>query len=96
MPTPYSPGSGRVNPQEAHSRSKNACGIWIRSPAPSPVTGSLPLAPRCCRLTRIWIPFRIMSCDGTPLMLAMNPRPQASRSNAGSYSPCFSGVPPLP
>ena len=27
MPTPYSPGFGRVKPIEAHSRAKNSCGI---------------------------------------------------------------------
>ena len=47
MPTPYSPGAGRENPRRAHSRSKKACGIWIRMPAPSPVCGSQPHAPRC-------------------------------------------------
>ena len=46
MPTPYSPGEGRENPRLAASRSKKAWGIWIRMPAPSPVCGSQPQAPR--------------------------------------------------
>ena len=38
MPTPYSPAGGRVKPSLAHSRAKNLWGIWIRTPAPSPVS----------------------------------------------------------
>jgi hypothetical protein len=39
MPTPYSPAGGRVKPSLAHSRAKNLWGIWISTPAPSPVSG---------------------------------------------------------
>ena len=52
MPTPYSPAGGRVKPSLAHSRAKNLCGIWISTPAPSPVSGSQPQAPRWVRLMR--------------------------------------------
>src|SRR5262249_34056194 len=60
-------------------------------PAPSPTSGSAPTAPRWSRLTRICRPWRMMSCDFLPLMLATKPTPQESCSLRGSYSPCFSG-----
>ena len=51
MPTPYAPGGGqRRCAAPAHSRRRNASGICIRMPAPSPVCGSQPQAPRCVRL----------------------------------------------
>ena len=68
----------------AHSRAKNSCGIWIRIPAPSPVSGSQPQAPRCVRLIRIWSPCSMMSWDFSPRMLATKPMPQASCSLFGS------------
>ena len=37
-------------PSPLHSRRKKASGIWVSIPAPSPVSGSLPLVPRCSRL----------------------------------------------
>ena len=49
MPTAYAPASGSSKP--ATSR-KKASGIWVRMPAPSPESGSAPVAPRCSRLRR--------------------------------------------
>ena len=37
---------------------KNSCGICVKMPAPSPVSGSQPQAPRCVRFTRISRPGR--------------------------------------
>ena len=62
-------------------------------PAPSPMRGSAPTAPRCSRLHRMRSPSSTIRCDLRPLMSAMNPTPQESLSSAGSYSPCASGVP---
>lgn len=47
MPTAYAPAAGSSNP--ATSR-RNASGTWDRMPAPSPESGSAPVAPRCSRL----------------------------------------------
>src|SRR5271157_283870 len=93
MPTPYSPGEGSGKPKREHSPSKKAWGIWINTPAPLPVWGSHPQAPRCVRLIRISIPFRMMSWDFSPEMLATKPIPQASCSLRGSYRPCAFGKP---
>ena len=46
MPTPYSPAGGSLTPWRAISSRKNWSGIWIRMPAPSPISGSAPTAPR--------------------------------------------------
>ena len=48
-PLPYSPAAGSGISRRAHSRRRNRSGIWIRMPAPSPVFGSQPQAPRCRR-----------------------------------------------
>ena len=37
MPLPYSPGAGSVKRALRLTSSMNACGIWISTPAPSPV-----------------------------------------------------------
>ena len=47
MPAAYAPGSGSVKSTTCRNR---VSGIWVRMPAPSPVSGSLPLAPRWSRL----------------------------------------------
>ena len=48
MPTPYSPAPGSAKPSLPQlACTRNSCGIWIRMPAPSPVSGSQPHAPRC-------------------------------------------------
>src|SRR5262249_5236085 len=56
-------------------------------PAPSPVNGSQPQAPRCTRLSRMETPFWTISCEVSPLMLATKPIPHESRSKRGSYNP---------
>ena len=52
MPTPYSPGSGSSMPSALQLARKNSCGICTRMPAPSPVSGSQPQAPRCVEVRR--------------------------------------------
>src|SRR5262245_45866135 len=77
----------------AHSRARNAWGIWIRIPAPSPVLTSHPQAPRCSKFlstVRAWL---TIAWDLRPLMSTTNPTPQASCSWAGSYRPCAAGSP---
>src|SRR5205085_3931724 len=56
-----------------------------------PVLASQPHAPRCSRLTRIWIALRMMSCALRFFKSATKPTPQASCSYRGSYSPCATG-----
>ena len=53
MPTPYWPIAGSVMPSLPQARRRNASGSWIRMPAPSPCSGSAPVAPRCVRFSRI-------------------------------------------
>ena len=53
MPTPYWPMAGSVRPCAPHALRRNRSGSWIRMPAPSPCSGSAPVAPRCERLRRI-------------------------------------------
>ena len=86
IPTPYSPSGGSVKPSLPHSLAKKVCGIWMVIPAPSPVFGSEPLAPRCARFTNIWIPFMIVSCERSPFTLTIKPIPHASCSLRGSYN----------
>ncbi len=92
MPTAYAPASGSSNP--ATSR-RNASGTWDRMPAPSPESGSEPVAPRCSRFrstvsacsTRVWV--------ASPVRFATKPTPQASFSLRGSYMPCWAGRPSM-
>ena len=85
MPTPYWPSAGSVMPSSPQARRRNASGIWIRMPAPSPCSGSAPVAPRCVRFSRIASALRDDRRGVLrPLMWAMKPRPQASCSCAGS------------
>ena len=65
-------------------RATNACGICVRSPAPSPVFFSLPVAPRCSRLQRTCSALRTMSWEGRAFTSTTKPKPQASCSLAGS------------
>ncbi len=83
-------GGGRSKPQTAR---KKASGIWVRMPAPSPVSGSLPSAPRCWRLRRAVSALATTSWLGRPDRSATKPTPQASCSKRLSYSP---GVVALP
>ena len=46
VPTPYSPAAGSLMPSSWQAARKNSCGICVRMPAPSPVNGSQPQAPR--------------------------------------------------
>ena len=46
MPQPYSPAAGSAMRVLLQVSARNACGICISTPAPSPVFTSAPLAPR--------------------------------------------------
>src|SRR5437867_231375 len=70
----------------AHSRRRKASGTWTRMPAPSPVSGSQPHAPRWVRFWRTVSPFSMMSCERSPFTLTTKPTPHASRSVRGSRS----------
>src|SRR5213595_3583568 len=82
----------------AHSRRRKASGTCTRMPAPSPVSGSQPHAPRWVRFWRTVSPFSMMSCERSPFTLTTKPTPHASRSVRGSRSQrglgwCISGSP---
>ena len=62
---------------------KKACGIWISTPAPSPVFASQPEAPRWSRLVSTSIACWRIRLDLRPLMSTTKPTPQASCSNHG-------------
>ena len=49
--TPSSPAPRSPAPRRARSAAKRACGIWVSTPAPSPVRASAPTPPRWVRLT---------------------------------------------
>ena len=49
-----SAGSGEAGDRSARKR----CGTWMRMPAPSPVSASAPVAPRCSRLHSAPMPMR--------------------------------------
>ena len=84
MPTPYWPIAGSVRPCAPQTLRRNASGSWIRMPAPSPCSGSAPVAPRCVRFLRIDSACVTIAWLFWPLMWAMKPSPQASCSFAGS------------
>ena len=60
-------------------------------PAPSPISGSAPTAPRWVRFSSMNSPSLTMPWDFSPRIWATNPTPQASCSLRGSYRPCFAG-----
>ena len=62
-PTPYAPASGSVSRVLS---ARNSWGTWRRIPAPSPLSGSAPVAPRWPRLTRA----RIGELDDVVIALA--------------------------
>ncbi len=64
----------------------------MRMPAPSPVSGSAPVAPRCSRFVRAIKPVWASSFERTPFMWATNATPHASCSKRGSYSPVAAGA----
>ena len=61
MPIAYCPAGG--SSASTTSRRK-ASGIWVRMPAPSPLSGSAPTAPRWSRLSRAVRPASTMSRPG--------------------------------
>src|SRR5574337_1866229 len=65
----------------------------MRMPAPSPVFGSAPQAPRCSKFFRIVSDCWMIVWDLRPLISTTKPTPQASCSYAGSYRPCRVGIP---
>src|SRR2546425_1070869 len=73
-------------PSATHSRRRKASGTWTRMPAPSPVSGSQPHAPRWVRFWRTVSPFSMMSCERSPFTLTTKPTPHASRSVRGPRS----------
>ena len=83
-PAAYEPAGGSAKPQTARNSSS---GIWVRMPAPSPVSGSAPLAPRWSRLRSTVSAWATVLCTRRPDRSATMPTPQASCSLAGSYNP---------
>jgi len=65
----------------------------MRIPAPSPVFGSQPQAPRCRRFLSTVRALSTIVWDFRPLMSTTKPTPQASCSWEGSYRPCLGGIP---
>ncbi len=59
----------------------------MRMPAPSPLSSSLPVAPRWARCSRALTARSTRPWDGRPCRSATKATPQASCSNRGSYSP---------
>src|SRR5215207_929650 len=88
-PTPYLPKGGRCTPNFTHSSKKNSCGVCKVIPAPSPVLFSQPQAPLCSIFSSMVNASDTIWCDLLLFMLATNPIPQASRSNAGEYNPAL-------
>ncbi len=60
-------------------------------PAPSPESGSEPVAPRCSRLRRTVSACSTSAWLASPVRVATKPTPQASCSLRGSYIPCAAG-----
>jgi hypothetical protein len=60
------PASGSSTPCSASTARRNASGTWVRMPAPSPVSGSLPEAPRCSRLRSAVRPCSTVSWRDAP------------------------------
>ncbi|MEY4010178.1 MAG: hypothetical protein RLZZ93_870 [Actinomycetota bacterium] len=88
MPAAYAPAGGRSNPAVARM---NASGTWMRIPAPSPVSASAPVAPRCSMLVRAVRPSVTISLLFAPFTFATKDTPQASCSKRGSYRPWGAG-----
>ena len=70
-------GGGRSSPTTARMSSS---GICSRIPAPSPVFGSAPAAPRCSRFSSATTARRTVSWVGLPSSRATKATPQASCS----------------
>mmetsp|Transcript_715 Transcript_715/g.2524 ORF Transcript_715/g.2524 Transcript_715/m.2524 type:complete len:298 (-) Transcript_715:37-930(-) len=92
LPAPNAPAAGSATPRSAPTASvRNACGMPVSMPAPSPEEGSQPQPPRCAIRTSIVFASRTISWLACPLRCATIPTPQESRSSAGSYRPCLGG-----
>ena len=85
--TAYRPSFGNLMPSCVEIFRIKASGIWIVIPAPSPVIGSAPEAPRCPRFTNTSSAWSMIERERVPLMSATIPTPHASCSNSGTYSP---------
>ncbi len=72
-------------PHSSPTARKNPVGDFISSPQPSPVLPSAATAPRCVRRARAEIAVLTTQWLGKSSRLAIRPKPQLSRSNAGSY-----------
>ncbi len=70
---------------------RNSSGTCSRMPAPSPVFGSAPWAPRCSRFSSAVMALSTMSRLRRPCMSATIATPHESCSYAGLYSPCMLG-----
>ena len=84
--------AGRRQVLARRPRGRSSSGSWSRIPAPSPVLGSAPAAPRCSRFSSAVIAALEPSRGSAPpSRRATNATPHASCSNAGSYSPTRPG-----
>ena len=76
---------GEVEREKTAAASRrNRSGTWSRMPAPSPVSDSAPVAPRCSRLHSAPMASSTIRLVARPLMSTTNDTPQASCSNRGS------------
>ena len=77
--------AGRAPSSSRNAARRNRCGSWVMIPAPSPVSGSAPVAPRWSRLAsaRERLPDELVARAGRRGGRAPA-RPQASCSNRGS------------
>ncbi len=80
VPTAYARGWGSSKPSSRVTSRKNRSGTPSRMPAPSPESGSAPVAPRCSRLRSAVIALATMSWLATPVRVATKATPQASCS----------------
>ena len=81
------PAAGR-HPSTAR---KKASGTWVRMPAPSPTSGSAPVAPRWSRLRSASRAWSTMSWPAVPRIVATMATPQASCSCSRRYRPVSAG-----
>ena len=70
---------------------RSSTGSWMRMPAPSPLLGSAPAAPRCSRCSKAVSPSATMACERRPWISVIMATPQESDSLSGSYRPWGSG-----
>ena len=89
MPVAYAPSAGSSKSTLSRRKRSGTCSMM---PAPSPVLGSAPAAPRCSRLTSAMIALSTRSRLRRPYMSTTNATPQESCSLAGSYRPTGPGA----